>query len=166
MAWFFPYHRYHLNHTVILVVAHHWKNWNLFFNWQIFSNRPKTRNQTLTSIFLVILRHHLQPPAQMYHFDRKSMKLYVVIVLNPYVALKDFWAKNVKLKDIPLRWHANCLRSDSRSLLSLVPRRSFNDRRLNEPPAGAWAWVPRRSKNGLTFASGRLCWIPVILLFD
>lgn len=49
------------------------------------------------------------------------------------------------------------LQSVSRSLLSLVPRRSLSERRLNDPPAGACVCVPRRSKNGLTFASGRLC---------
>lgn len=51
----------------------------------------------------------------------------------------------------------NNLQSVSRSLLSLVPRRSFSERRLNDPPAGACVCVPRRSKNGLTLASGRLC---------
>lgn len=49
----------------------------------------------------------------------------------------------------------NFLQSVSISLLSFVPRRSFKDRRLNDPPDGAC--VPRRNKNGLTFATGRLC---------
>lgn len=51
----------------------------------------------------------------------------------------------------------NRLQSVSRSLLSFVPRRNFNERRLNEPPAGACACVPRRNRNGLTVANGRLC---------
>lgn len=55
----------------------------------------------------------------------------------------------------------NNLQSASISFPSLVPRRSFNDRRLNEPPVGA-PDVPRRNKNGRTGTTGRRCWIPKV----
>jgi len=42
------------------------------------------------------------------------------------------------------------------SFPSLVPRRNFNERLLNEPPVGA-PDVPRLNKNGRTPATGRLC---------
>lgn len=95
----------------------------------------------------------------MYRFDQISMKLFFEIESNRFVALKtelfNIWT------EISMWKQANVhLQSVSRSLLSLVPRRNFNDRRLNEPPAGACAFVPRRNKNGRTFAIGRLCWMP------
>lgn len=47
------------------------------------------------------------------------------------------------------------------SLPSFVPRLSFSERRLNEPPVGA-PDVPRRSKNGRTGTTGLRCWIPKV----
>lgn len=86
------------------------------------------------------------------------MKLFVEIELNRFVALKKIknFFKSIQ-KQFVKTLLKSALQSLSRSLLSFVPRRSFKERRLNEPPAGACACVPRRSKKGLTFANGRLC---------
>lgn len=46
--------------------------------------------------------------------------------------------------------------SVSKSLPSFVFRRSFSDRRLNDPPVGFVA-VPRLKRKGLTVATGRRC---------
>lgn len=88
----------------------------------------------------------------MYHFDRKVTTLSFLIELNPFVALRlcyQLSKETIKLKEIYLQ-------SASMSFPSLVPRLSFNDLRLNEPPVGA-PDVPRLSKNGRTGATGLRC---------
>lgn len=75
-----------------------------------------------------------------------------MIVLSRFVLLH--------LEIVPVNF-CNCfenekfLQSASISLESLVFRRSFNERLLKDPPVGTAA-VPRRNKNGLTVATGRL----------
>lgn len=87
------------------------------------------------------------------------MILFDVIVSNLFFVLKTyeklFFFENFSSNE--LKKLSRKLQSLSRSFPSFVPLLNFNDLRLNDPPVGAGACVPRRSKNGLTFAIGRRC---------